>query len=150
MVCKYLVFLYLNVLKCTLKWRSFAELCLGIVEISKNQNIWRVWVDTVRQPEKQKNATTEMQKVNLFHYLTNWRTPKKHPGRDRRAGMFAQSGSFHPGSWQDCCLLLFIEGLHTGSLPLCSNLPSVLSMHSSLSLTIFLLFVFNFNLWFCG
>lgn len=108
-------------LNCTLKWRSFAELSLWQAEISKNQNIWKVWVDIGRQPGK-KNMT-EMQKVNLFHYLTNWRIPKQHLGRDRWARMPAQSGAFHPGSWQGCCLHAFIEGLHTCSLSPSSGLP---------------------------
>lgn len=70
-----------------------------------------------------------MQKVNLFNYLTNWRIPKWHLNGDGQAGMPAQSGSFHPESWQGCCWHPCVGGLHTCGLAPHSDLPCAFYEH---------------------
>lgn len=72
---------------------------------------------------------TDMQKVNLFNYLTNWRIPKWHLNGDGQAGMPAQSGSFHPESWQGCCWHPCVGGLHTCGLAPRSDLPCAFYQH---------------------
>lgn len=53
----------------------------------------------------------EMQRVNVFYYLTNLaRILKQHLSGDTQVEMLAPSGLRHPGDWQGCCLLPFVKG----------------------------------------
>lgn len=80
-------------------------------------------VDTGRQHK----TMTEMQKVNLFHFLASGRILEqdKEVLRDTQAGTEAPSGLAHPNGWRDSCLCPFIKDSGTCSLPPCCDLPCI-------------------------
>lgn len=65
-------------------------------------------------------AIAEMQRINLFQYLANWRIPKEKPGQQRHEGEHKQHQA--RGRLWGCCLHPFTKGLHTCSLPPCPDL----------------------------